>query len=102
MKEFVLILYTRKGCCLCEALEEKLGNISFDDLNYFIDLEVIDIDGREALVNDRDRFDLEVPVMLLRSYKTNQTFKLPRCSPRLEQEAFLKWFLGVLAKTLNH
>ena len=27
MNSEVLILYTRKGCCLCQTLEKKLSNI---------------------------------------------------------------------------
>ena len=51
----VLLLLTRKGCCLCEGLEQKLRSLDLP-----LALEMIDVDGDPAL---QARFGLEVPVL---------------------------------------
>jgi len=67
-----LLLLTRKGCCLCEGLEQKLRA-----LDPPLALELIDVDGDPAL---QARFGLEVPVPQVRSGPGDR--QLPRGSPR--------------------
>ena len=71
-----VVLYTRAGCCLCDAaksvLAEARGNARFD-------LEEVDIDGDEEL---RRRYNDEVPVIAIDGAKA---FKY-----RVELTEFLK------------
>lgn len=77
----VLLLLTRKGCCLCEGLEQKLRALDLP-----LALETIDVDGDPAL---QARFGLEVPVLQLRSAQGDQT--LPRVPPRLAGASLQVW-----------
>ena len=70
-----LLLLTRRGCCLCEGLEEKLRQLK-------LPLELRDVDADPAL---QARYGLEVPVLLADGRE------LPRVSPRLPPEALRRW-----------
>jgi hypothetical protein len=74
-----LVLLTRRGCCLCEGLEEKLRQLQ-------IPLDLRDVDTDPAL---QARYGLEVPV-LLQPTPTGER-ELPRASPRLSPEALRRW-----------
>ena len=78
-----LLLYSRQGCCLCEGLESRLGDLELSDLELV--LQVIDIDAPETSPATRARFDLEVPVLAIGSRI------LPRVSPRLQGEGLFDW-----------
>lgn len=77
-----LVLITRQGCCLCEGLEEKLNELA----QAFTRL---DVDGDPQLLA---RFDLEVPVLLLRQDGLERV--LPRVSPRLGTAQLRSWLIG--------
>ena len=77
----VLLLLTRKGCCLCEGLEQKLRA-----LDPPLALELIDVDGDPAL---QARFGLEVPVLQVRSGQGDR--QLPRVPPRLAGASLQVW-----------
>ena len=77
-----LVLITREGCCLCEGLEEKLVALA---LTY----TRLDVDADPAL---KARFDLEVPVLLLREGDLERV--LPRVSPRLPADQLYTWLKG--------
>ena len=70
-----LLLLTRRGCCLCEGLEQKLRLLA-------LPLERRDVDADPAL---QARYGLEVPVLLADGRE------LPRVSPRLSPEALRRW-----------
>ena len=74
-----LVLITREGCCLCEGLEEKL-------LALALPFTRLDVDADPQL---RARFDLEVPVLLLRQEGVERL--LPRVSPRLAAAQLRSW-----------
>tara|TARA_B100001057_G_C22656333_1_gene874130 strand:- start:364 stop:639 length:276 start_codon:yes stop_codon:yes gene_type:complete len=78
-----LVLYSRQGCCLCEGLESRLGDLELSKLELV--LQVIDIDAPEMSPAIRARFDLEVPVLAVGSRV------LPRVSPRLQGEGLFDW-----------
>ena len=78
-----LVLYSRQGCCLCEGLESRLGDLELSDLELV--LQVIDIDAPETSPATRARFDLEVPVLAVGRRV------LPRVSPRLQGEGLFGW-----------
>lgn len=74
-----LVLITREGCCLCQGLEEKLTSLA-------VPFQRLDVDRDPALLA---RFDLEVPVLLLRHGEREQL--LPRVSPRLAGVQLRAW-----------
>jgi hypothetical protein len=79
-----LILFTRRGCCLCEGLEERLRALDPPP-----PLHCVDIDADPAL---RARYDLEVPVLALERGGVVQ--ELPRVSPRLAGPQLRNWLQG--------
>ena len=101
MNQLVLTLYSRKGCCLCEGLEQKLRSLSFDRLTPPTKLLVVDMDGEGVDESERLRYDLEVPVLVLRSFEINQSFELPRVSPRLKEEGLFRWLQKTINKSLD-
>ena len=97
MNSEVLILFSRKGCCLCETLEKKLSTISLINLNPPIVLSIIDIDNQEVSFEIQNKYTNEVPVLVLDSNKLSRKIELPRVSPRLKEEMLLSW----IQKNLN-
>tara|TARA_B100000965_G_C19193525_1_gene584208 strand:+ start:74 stop:385 length:312 start_codon:yes stop_codon:yes gene_type:complete len=97
MNSEVLILFSRKGCCLCEALEIKLSKISLINLNPPIELSIIDIDNKEVSIDIKMKYTNEVPVLVLDSNKLSRKIELPRVSPRLKEDLLLTW----IQKNLN-
>ena len=97
MNSEVLILYTRKGCCLCQTLEKKLSNIVFEDLNPSLILSTVDIDSKKVSLDIQMKYDNEVPVMVLKSSILSKIIELPRVSPRLKDDMLFSW----IQKSLN-
>ena len=97
MNSEVLILYTRKGCCLCQTLEKKLSNICLENLNPSIVLSIVDIDSKKVSLDIQMKYTNEVPVIVLDSTILLKKIELPRISPRLKQEMLLVW----IQKNLN-
>ena len=97
MNSEVLILYTRKGCCLCQTLEEKLSNICLENLKPSIVLSIVDIDCEKVSLDIQIKYTNEVPVMVLDSARLSKKIELPRVSPRLKEEILLSW----IQKNLN-
>ena len=91
MNSEILILFSRKGCCLCESLEKKLLNISLTNLNPPLLLSIVDIDSKEVLTDIQAKYSNEVPVMVLNSNILSKKIELPRVSPRLKEELLLSW-----------
>ena len=101
MKSEMLILYSRKGCCLCEALEKKLLNISLASLNPPMVLSVLDIDSNEVTDNLRKKYSNDVPVIVVNTNTLSKTIEFPRVSPRLKEDQLLSWIqknLDILLK----
>ena len=96
MKQEVLILYSRKGCCLCEALEERLLNISLTNLDPAVALKILDIDTTEVSLEERRLYTYEVPILVLDSNKLARKIKLPGVSPRLKKDSLFKWLQNKL------
>ena len=97
MKPEVLILLSRKGCCLCETLEKKLSNISLTNLNPPVVLSIVDIDSKEVSTHIHMKYTNEVPVIILDSYKLSRKIELPRVPPRLKEDMLFSW----IQKNLN-
>lgn len=92
-----LILYSRKGCCLCEGLELRLKAIPLKDLKPPVTLRVVDIDGKDVSKSQRMRYDLEVPVMAFTLDNSSRMIELQRISPRLKGKELFFW----LQKSIN-
>ena len=97
MNSEVLILYSRKGCCLCQTLEKKLSNICLESLNPSIVLSIIDIDSEKVSLDIQMKYSNEVPVMVLDSTRLLKKIELPRVSPRLKDDMLFFW----IQKNLN-
>ena len=97
MNSEVLILFSRRGCCLCETLEKKLSNISLINLNPPIVLSVVDIDSKEVPIDIQKKYTNEVPVLILESNKLSRKIEFPRVPPRLKEDLLLSW----IQKNLN-
>jgi hypothetical protein len=83
-----LVLITRQGCCLCQGLEEKLAALA-------LPLVRLEVDADPVLLA---RFDLEVPVLVLRDGAAERV--LPRVSPRLAGPQLRSW-LGAQGVSLD-
>ena len=102
MNPEVLILYSRKGCCLCQSLEKKLSSIRLEKLNPCIALSIVDIDSKKVSLGIKKKYTNEVPVIVLDSTRLLKKIELPRVSPRLKEELLLSWLqknLNILYKT---
>jgi putative membrane protein insertion efficiency factor len=77
-----LLLYSRRGCCLCSGLEDKLRALEPPPL-----LSVIDVDGDAAL---QARYGLAVPLLAI-PRPGNEPKLLPRVSPRLSGDGLARW-----------
>ena len=97
-----LILYTRKGCCLCQTLEKKLSNIGLENLNPSIVLSIIDIDSKKVSLDIHLKYTNDVPVIVIDSTRLLKKIELPRVSPRLKDDMLFSWIqknLDILYKT---
>ena len=97
MNSEVLILFSRKGCCLCETLEKKLLDLSLINLKPPIVLSIIDIDSKKVSIDIQGKYTNEVPVLVLDSHKLSRKIELPRVPPRLKEDSLLFW----IQKNLN-
>jgi len=86
-EQTVLVLVTRRGCCLCEGLAERLSALG---PALPLPLQAVDVDGDPALLA---RYDLEVPVLLLRQAGDPDRL-LPRVPPRLAGDRLAEWLRG--------
>ena len=94
----VLILYSRKGCCLCQTLEKKLSNISLENLKPSMALSIVEIDSKKVSLDIQMKYTNEVPVLVLDSTRLLKKIELPRVPPRLKEEMLLSW----IQKNLNN
>ncbi len=97
MNSEVLILYSRKECCLCQTLEKKLSKICLENLNPSIVLSIVDIDSNKVSLDIQMKYTNEVPIIVLDSNKLLKKIELPRVSPRLKEEMLFTW----IQKNLN-
>ena len=90
MDSIHLILYSRKGCCLCEGLQDKLLSLDLESLVPTIHLRVIDIDSNDVSKIDKDRYSMLVPILAFKVPESNELVCLPRLSPRINNKDLLK------------
>ena len=102
MNSEVLVLYSRKGCCLCQTLEKKLSKICLGNLNPSIVLSIVDIDSKKVSPDIQMKYTNDVPVIVLDSNRLLKIIELPRVPPRLKEDMLLSWIqknLNILYKT---
>ena len=101
MNSELLILYSRKDCCLCQALEKKLSNICLNKLKPSLELSIKDIDSKKVSTDIHIKYSNEVPIMILSSTKFLKEIELPRVPPRLKEDMLFAWIqkhLNILYK----
>ena len=101
MSAIELLLYTRKGCCLCESLEDRLKGICLKDFYPELFFSIKDIDSKNVSEIEKQSYSLEVPVLVLFVKETGLKFKLPRVSPRLKNEGFYNWLEKVIKEKIT-
>ena len=101
MNNVVLTLYSRKGCCLCEGLEQRLQAIDLKDFTPSIELRVIDIDHPNTSKEVKARYEFEVPSLVIGSEEMKDIFELPRPSPRLNGEGLFRWLQKFIPKKIG-
>ncbi|KAG0553985.1 hypothetical protein KC19_12G053900 [Ceratodon purpureus] len=90
-----LVLYSKPGCCLCDALKEKL-HLAFM-LGGEHDLSDIELEVRDITTNEEweKLYQYEIPVLRrLRADASEET--IPRFSPRLTVEQLQKKLAAAL------
>ena len=101
MNSEVLILFSRRDCCLCQTLEKKMSKINLTNLNPSIVLSIIDIDSEKVSDNLQRKYSNEVPVLVLESNKLSRKIELPRVPPRLKEDLLFDWIQKHLNIFLN-
>ena len=102
MNSEVLILYSRKGCCLCQTLEKKLSNLGLNNLKPSLALSIVDIDSKKVSLDIQMKYTNDVPVIVLDSTRLLKKIEFPRVSPRLKEDILFSWIqknLNILYKT---
>ena len=92
-----LLIFFRKGCCICDTLKDNLLRLDFDEIKPPLTLEEIDIDRFDLYQNKYKKFDYEVPVIALKDLNSDEIIQLPRVSPRLKDLQLKNW----LQKNIN-
>ena len=101
MSSFFLILYSRSGCCLCKSLEEKIRTLDFEEIIPSLEFYSLDIDTSDVSEKDRIRYNLEVPVLFIRSQEEGKLIQLPRASPRMKKDNLRHWLAKVIQEKLE-
>jgi hypothetical protein len=82
-----LLLFTRRGCCLCEGLEQRLRDLGLSAEGPAATLRLVDVDEHPRL---QARYGLEVPVLAYPADDASPR-ELPRVPPRLSGERLAQW-----------
>ena len=98
MNSEILILYSRKGCCLCEELEKKLSGITLANLHPPLVLSIVNIDSKEVSIDILGKYTNEVPMLVLDSNRLLKKIDFPRVPPRLKDDLLFSW----IQKKLNN
>ena len=85
-----IFIFVRKGCCLCEALKNKLAKIIVKGVFSNLELEEIDIDRSDLYQDKYKKYDYEVPVIAIKDI-SKEIIELPRISPRLKDDQLESW-----------
>ena len=97
----ILLVFVRKGCCICDKLKNELNNIDLKLIHNDLKLQEIDIDRFDLYKNKYKKYDYEVPVLALKRYKSSKINELPRVSPRLKNLQLRNWLKKNIDDLIN-
>ncbi len=87
----ILLIFVRKGCCICDALKNNLKKINLENIYPDLKIQEIDIDRYDLYKDEYKKYDNEVPVIALKNLSSNQLNELPRVSPRVKEIQLESW-----------
>ena len=97
----LLIIFVRKGCCICDALKNNLRKIDIENIQADLKIKEIDIDRFDLYQDQYKKYDQEVPVIALKNIFSNKLIELPRVSPRLKDFQLEIWLRKNIKKFKN-
>tara|TARA_B100000700_G_C14690873_1_gene689840 strand:- start:181 stop:423 length:243 start_codon:yes stop_codon:yes gene_type:complete len=80
-------------------MEEKLKNLPLNELRPPLNLSIVDIDSNCVTNSERIKYDLEVPVMIVKS--DLKSILIPRSSPRLDEKGIFYHLQKNIDKNFN-
>ena len=80
-------------------MEEKLKNVPLNELSPPLNLAIVDIDSYCVTNFERNKYDLEVPVMIIKS--NLKSIVIPRSSPRLDEKGIFNHLQKNIDKIFN-
>ena len=80
-------------------MEEKLKNVPLNKLSPPLNLSIVDIDSNCVTSFERNKYDLEVPVMIIKS--DLKSILIPRSSPRLDEKGIFRHLQKNIDKNFN-
>ena len=88
-----IVIFVRKGCCICDSLKNKLAKINFKELFPNLEeLKEIDIDRFDLYQDKYRKYAYEVPVIAIEGINSKEIIELPSISPRLKDDQLKNWF----------
>ncbi len=87
----LLLIFVRKGCCICDALKYNLRKLNLDNVHPDLKIQEIDIDRFDLYKDQYKKYDHEVPVIALKNISSNQVNEFPRVSPRIKEIQLENW-----------
>ena len=87
----ILLIFVRKGCCICDALKNNLKKINLENIYPDLKIQEIDIDRFDLYKDQYKKYDHEVPVIALKNLSSNQLNEFPRVSPRVKEIQLESW-----------
>ena len=87
-----IFIFVRQGCCLCDALKNKLAKINLKEILPNLELKEIDIDRFDLYQDKYKKYDYEVPIIAIEEINSKEIIELPRISPRLKDDQLKNWF----------
>tara|TARA_Y100000589_G_C26741542_1_gene461911 strand:+ start:219 stop:515 length:297 start_codon:yes stop_codon:yes gene_type:complete len=87
----ILLVFVRKGCCICDSLKSNLKKINLASIKPDLEIQEIDIDRFDLYKNEYKKYDQEVPVIAIKNIYNNKLIELPRVSPRLKDVQLESW-----------
>ena len=86
-----LVIFVRKGCCICDELKKKLRKIDFIKISNNLNIKEIDIDRFDLYKDKFRKYDYLVPVLGLKFENSEDIIELPPVSPRLKETQLRDW-----------
>ena len=97
----LLLIFVRKGCCICDSLKNKLKKVNLDNVYSDLKIQEIDIDRFDLYKDLYKKYDHEVPVIALKNLSSNQITEFPRVSPRVKELQLESWLRKNIKQLIN-